>query len=818
MYNMNKRITLLGFAVCLMISIVNAQQISITSLAQVYNQDFNTLASTGTTGTAVPNGWYYTGSSYRVAYGQSNTGGLYSFGDTLSLTDRSLGSIGSGSATPSFGAKFVNNTSSTITAITLNFTTENWRLGQKPALRFDSTMFSYNVGVDSLNASGWTTVSALKLITPDTTASIAGALNGNNAPNKTNVSGTINGLAIPAGSNFWIKWTELNVSGSDDGLSVDDLSVSFTGGVVPNCTEPANSVTNVVASATSTTAISGSFTGTTADAYLVVLDSNATVPTITDASSYTVGQAVGTATVISNGTSTSFSRSGLIQNTIYHIYVFPYNNSGCLGGPNYKTTAPGNDTAKTLVDACPEPSVNPTNLIFTSVGNNNIDGRFNRTVPPADGYIVVQSLSSNIGYPLDSVNYNVGDSIVVGSFRSKVADVSANALDTTFSITGLTQGTKYYVAVIPYKLCGAFKNYRRTASNGVNRDDTTTTGTPPLVDCVQPTGVSNTSIVKLDSTTSTISFKWINSANSDSVMIIAAPFSVGTITIRDSVNYPVNTIIPSTTATSAKVYYRGTDSSFTLTGLLTNTLYKIFVVAFNNKNCTNGPNYAGLANTLIRTAAGTDCADPTGVSNTSIIKLDSTTSTISIKWINPSNMDSVMVIAAPSSVGNITIRDSAYYLVNAIIPSTTATNAKVYYRGTDSSVVLTGLTANTLYKIFIVTFRNKNCTNGPNYSGLATTFVRTALSVGVKYNNVEAEFSLFPNPVNTGSLFVKFKSPIREEATLEVVDILGRKLFMNRIAAGNDMQTIDISNLSKGTYILNIVYKGTNNVRTFIVE
>jgi hypothetical protein len=69
--------------------------------------------------------------------------------------------------------------------------------------------------------------------------------------------------------------------------------------------------------------------------------------------------------------------------------------------------------------------------------------------------------------------------------------------------------------------------------------------------------------------------------------------------------------------------------------LNTNTLYKIFVVAFNNRNCTNGPNYGGLANVIIRTAAGTDCVDPTGISNTSIIKLDSTSNSISIKWTNP---------------------------------------------------------------------------------------------------------------------------------------------------------------------------------------
>lgn len=189
----------------------------------------------------------------------------------------------------------------------------------------------------------------------------------------------------------------------------------------------------------------------------------------------------------------------------------------------------------------------------------------------------------------------------------------------------------------------------------------------------------------------------MDNANADSVMVFAAPTNtIGFVTIHDSTYYLLNSIIPTAGATPPKVYYRGTDSSLTLTGLVTNTVYKIFVVSFNNKNCTFGPNYGGLANVLIRTAAGTDCQDPTGVSNTSIIKVDSTTNSISIKWTNPANADSVMVFAAPTTtVGNVTLHDSIYYGVGATIPSTGTTQPIVYYRGTDSSTVLTGLSSST---------------------------------------------------------------------------------------------------------------------------
>ncbi|MEZ5055075.1 MAG: hypothetical protein R2807_10010 [Chitinophagales bacterium] len=62
----------------------------------------------------------------------------FSYGSTLD-TDRALGSLGSGSV--SYGMKFINNTGGHITAITVSYTAENWRLGQKPAKRLDSTLF-----------------------------------------------------------------------------------------------------------------------------------------------------------------------------------------------------------------------------------------------------------------------------------------------------------------------------------------------------------------------------------------------------------------------------------------------------------------------------------------------------------------------------------------------------------------------------------------------------------------------------------------------------------------------------------------------------
>jgi hypothetical protein len=935
---MNKRITLLAMAFYLLIGIANAQ-ISITNTTP-YTQNFDGLPTTGTS-TVNPNpaNWLRyggNGTTMSVGSGTSGTGGFYSAG-TGTTSERAMGLLLSSGARPLYvGAKFVNNTGSTIVSASVSYKCEQWRRGNTNAGLKDTLLVDYATGTDSVHQGTWINVPALTGSSTNSTT-VTGALDGNTV--FTNVNGNITGMVIPNGTTFWIRFNDFDVApGSDDLLAIDDFSVSFTTGTVAACTEPTASVTNVTLTATGTTSVSGSFVGTSpaSDGYLVLLDSNATVPTIVDGTTYTVGQVVGTATVISNGTSTTFSRSGLVQNTNYNVHVFPYNNSGCTGGPNYKTTAPGNATAKTLVDACPEPTVKPTNLVFSNVTNTTITGKFNKAVPaPTGGYVVVYSTSSNVAYPLDSTVYAVNDSIKYTSFKSKVAYVGT---DSNFTVSGLVAGTRYYFAVVPFSSCGAFPNYNRATPL---RDDTTTTGSAPLVDCIQPSGVSNTSIIKLDSTTTTISIKWTKPTNADSVLVAAGPLAtIGFVSVRDSAFYGVGTIIPGSQATvyyrgadstvvltgltantvykiviatfnnknctngpnysglanttiktasvvggdciqpsgvsntsiikldstattisikwtkpanadsvlvaagplatigfvsvrdsafygvgsiipgsQATVYYRGTDSTVVLTGLTANTVYKIVIATFNNKNCTNGPNYSGLANTTIKTATavGGDCIQPSGVSNTSIIKLDSTNTTISIKWTKPANADSVLVAAGPlATIGFVSVRDSAFYGVGTIIPGSQAT---VYYRGTDSTVVLTGLTQNTVYKIVIATFNNKNCTNGPNYSGLANATIRTAnITTGVKYKNAEAEFAIYPNPVNTGSLFVKFKNNLKEAAVVEVVDILGQKLSAQTVTIGNNLQTVDVSSLAKGTYILNVIYKGENNVSTFIVQ
>lgn len=205
-----------------------------------YQQNFDTLASSGSTGSALPAGWVIneTGTSanatYGVGDGSSNTGNTYSFGTTAS-TDRALGSLASGSLESSYGVLFTNALGSTITGFNIAYVGEQWRLGNSTD---DGLTFQYSTDATSLTNGTWTTISALNFA-PLFTSGTQGALDGNLAANQRNLNAAISGLSIASGASFGFRWVDVNSSGSDHGLGVDNFSLQSTLATASAVPEPA---------------------------------------------------------------------------------------------------------------------------------------------------------------------------------------------------------------------------------------------------------------------------------------------------------------------------------------------------------------------------------------------------------------------------------------------------------------------------------------------------------------------------------------------------------------------------------------------------
>ncbi len=209
--------------------------ISLTTLGSAYTQNFDILANTGTTNNLTVNGWYLdeTGSStrnngqYAAGGGSDNTGDTYSFG-ALYDTERAFGGLLSSTLNPTIGAQFTNNTGATITSLDISYIGEMWRAGVANRGAADRLDFQLSTTATSLTTGSWVDYNSLDYNSSNINTTL-GAVRGNAPGNQTAISFSITDLSIPNGASFWIRWLDFNISNSDDGLAVDDFSLTAQG-------------------------------------------------------------------------------------------------------------------------------------------------------------------------------------------------------------------------------------------------------------------------------------------------------------------------------------------------------------------------------------------------------------------------------------------------------------------------------------------------------------------------------------------------------------------------------------------------------------
>lgn len=191
---------------------------------------FDDLANTGTGNVMVSKGTYVArvnssnvliSTGYNAGDGSSNTGANYSFGVTAT-SERALGSLGSAGNTAFSGFKVQNNTGGLINAVEISYKGEQWRVGGT----FPNYMyFEFSTTAPNIYTGSYNSIAALHFVSPQNTNANA-AINGNTAGNFTNIPATTVGLGnIANGGTFWIRWKDLDETGNDHGLSIDDVVI-----------------------------------------------------------------------------------------------------------------------------------------------------------------------------------------------------------------------------------------------------------------------------------------------------------------------------------------------------------------------------------------------------------------------------------------------------------------------------------------------------------------------------------------------------------------------------------------------------------------
>ncbi len=208
-------------------------QVSISAPGQIYSQNFDTLASTGTTSLTWANnstlqGWSLFNSAnaaittYTPGNGSSNTGAFYSFGSSGS-SERALGGVGSNNLSGWIALALSNTSGAALNGFSLSFDGEQWRNGGNATAQ--SMALEYGFG-SSFTGVTWTAPGSDFDWTSPVATTSAAAVDGNTAGLVANRGGSISSATWAAGETLWIRWVETNNTGNDHGLAIDNVSVT----------------------------------------------------------------------------------------------------------------------------------------------------------------------------------------------------------------------------------------------------------------------------------------------------------------------------------------------------------------------------------------------------------------------------------------------------------------------------------------------------------------------------------------------------------------------------------------------------------------
>jgi len=239
-------------AIAVALVAVSATSVSATVVPFVdtYSQDFNGLNQSGgqtltgkgphpfsdlidpalTPAITGMQGWYLAnpgGSSTNTEYraqdgsnGGSSGRGVISFGLTGD-GNRSLGALPTGNQISSFGVLLLNTSGTTIPAIGVSFTGQQWRAGDVDVVNTLSFAYGFGGSIDSAT----TPFASLDFSSPITTGGQI-PLDGNLPANQVPRSATITGLNWADGTTLALRWNMNELTGQDSGLAINNLQIN----------------------------------------------------------------------------------------------------------------------------------------------------------------------------------------------------------------------------------------------------------------------------------------------------------------------------------------------------------------------------------------------------------------------------------------------------------------------------------------------------------------------------------------------------------------------------------------------------------------
>ena len=224
-------------AVASLMVVRSSGQISLTGGTFTYSENFDSMG-TGTEASP-PSGWFAgstkrggnadatNGALFVVATldfdaGGSTTGTNYSYG-AVGDTDRALGSLTSANAAGSnrvTEVRFINNTGLSITGLSIHYDGEEWRDGGTNWANQLTMHFSLDGTTFAAMGDQFTFTAPVN--------GTSGAKDGNLAANRVANIGGAFATSIDNGASFYLRWVDLDDPGSDDGLAIDNFTLTYS--------------------------------------------------------------------------------------------------------------------------------------------------------------------------------------------------------------------------------------------------------------------------------------------------------------------------------------------------------------------------------------------------------------------------------------------------------------------------------------------------------------------------------------------------------------------------------------------------------------
>lgn len=799
------------------ISVLKAQ-VTVTSPNQTYNQDFNSLDSSGSANAFNIAGWEINRETYRAGNGTATNGDIYSFGETNN-TDRALGGVISGSISRIYlGASFKNNSSTNLNEFNIQYKGEQWRRGNKTSTSEakeplpDTLAFEYSINATGINdaAATWKKASSLNFVSPVVDDSVRG-LNGNLASYSKSISGKFN-AEFSQNSTIYVRWAyvrkTVGITGSRDGLSVDDFSITFnydstwtdTTGVPCNFDVDAMAqITNIENTETSVSIEFNTIQGATG--YLITLDEVISQDHVfgypTDGETYVDGQFIGDTKVIGIVNSGTFVYSNLDVNNNYFITVTPIYE--CEKSIFYGTEDFIDFTTEEVLPPCEDPTsyaVESVNVIASSTS-----AEFTFTpVDQAVGYIVFLDTDYDgvddydWGFPVDSSTYTAGD--FIGA--SKVVYVGN---DTSIVVNGLIPSTTYLLSVHPIFNCEGYNFY------GWFNSEEFITPREQIEGCefVYEQTATITSITN-DTSSFNIVFDTISGASSylitlDYLQSQDHVFGYPT----DKTIYNVGDFID-----SSQVIGIITNNQFEYSGLVTNAEY--FVTVYPIYTCSDTVYYgAEYFEYFVSEQPATPCEDPYSFAVESVSVVPTETS--AQFSFTPLEGAIGYIVFLDTDYGSNTYEwgwpvDSVTYTVGEFIDA-----SEIVYVGADTSITVNNLLPNTTYLLSVHPIFS--CDQFNTYGWFnSEEFTTTVTSIKETISN---NMLIYPNPISGNVLNIKLNNKTQGKAKVQVFNIVGSEVYSEQRNISSNVQLTLPSQLAAGRYTIRIEQDGNFIVGSFAI-